>query len=142
MARPSRSTPKSVSTTPKKPQPTPTRPLRARGNEKSKHFEPSSDEDGSSFDDDELEPTSESELTPSETEEDEPPRKKSKVTPKKTVTPQKSTKGRRGKKEESIEELWETFIPKEDTPDAGDVPYENSRIHPNTLHFLKGTRDS
>lgn len=141
MARPSRSTPKSVSTTAKNSQSTPTRPLRARTSKKSKYFEPSSDDNDASYDD-EVEPTSESEPTPTETEEDEPPRKKSKVTPKKTVTPQKRTKGRRGRKEESTEEPWETFIPNEDSPDSGDVPYENSRIHPNTLHFLKGMRNS
>jgi hypothetical protein len=139
MARPSRSTPKSVSTISQNPQSTPARPLRARASEKSKYFEPSSDDDDS-FDDDELQSSSESEVTPSETEEDEPPRKKSKVTPKKTVTPQKSAKGRRGKEEESNEEPWETFIPNEDSPDSADVPYEGSRIHPNTLHFMKGMR--
>jgi len=141
MGRPTRSTRKSASATPKKAQPTPTRPSRARSNKKSKHFEPSGDDEDSSFDDDKLEPTSDSDsAVPSETEEDEPPKKKTKVSPKKP-TPQKSTqksKPSKEKKKDSDEEPWETFIPKEDAPDSGDVSYENSSLHPNTLSFLKG----
>jgi hypothetical protein len=144
MGRPTRSTPKSASATPGKVQTTPTRSSRARPNKKSKYFEPSSDDGDSSFDDDKLEPTPDSDsVVPSETEEDEPPKKKTKVTPKKP-TPQKSTqklKSSREKKEYSVEEPWETFIPKEDTPDSGDVAYENSTLHPNTLSFLKGVFD-
>ena len=74
--------------------------------------------------------------------EDEPPKKKSKVSPKK-ATPQKSTQKSKSskEKEDSDEEPWETFVPKEDTPDSGNVSYENSTLHPNTLSFLKGVFD-
>jgi hypothetical protein len=143
MARPSRSTPKSTTSTPQKSQSTPKSSLRARSNEKSKYFEPPTDEEESSFNDDELESTSVSSAIASESE-DEPPKKKSKTTPtKKTAnnTPKKGTvKSRLSKgKEESDDEPWETFVPKEDTPDAGDIEYQNTSIHPNTLQFLRGT---
>jgi hypothetical protein len=106
-----------------------------------------------SFDDSEGDTTSESESSLSDTEEDEPPRKKNKVTPKKQTprntpkttpktTPKKSTAKSRlskgGKEVSEDEEPWETFIAKEDTPEAGDIPYRDETIHPNTLHFLKG----
>ena len=71
MGRPPRSTPKSASTTARKAQRTPTRPSRARSKEKSKYFEPSGDDEDSSFEDDKLEPTSDpGSVVPSETEED------------------------------------------------------------------------
>ena len=86
-----------------------------------------------------------SQLTASETEEDEPPKKRSKATPtkgtKKTPPKKVRPKGRssKGKDEKSgSEEPWETFIPKEPTPDAGDVEYHDTMIHPNTMKFLKG----
>jgi len=55
----------------------------------------------------------------------------------------KSSKAKRAKSnklaaQESDEEPWETFVPKEPSPDAGDMDYQNSTIHPNTLHFLTG----
>ena len=40
--------------------------------------------------------------------------------------------------EDSDDEPKQIFIPKEPSPDAGDVAYQDSRIHPNTLEFLKG----
>jgi hypothetical protein len=114
---------------------------------KSKHFEPASEEEESSYEETDEEPSSESEDDDYESE-DEPPKKKSKSTPTKKVTPKKATpqeatpkKGpsrRQSKKEDSDEEPWETFIPKEASPDAGDVEYADTKVHPNTLRFLKG----
>jgi hypothetical protein len=145
MARASRSTSRSKPATPKKPQSTQQRPSRTRNNEKSKYFEPDSDEDDSPFEDAESDPTSESESPLSETDEDEPPKKKSKITPKKATpktTPKKTAPKSRlskgGKEASEDEEPWETFIAKEDTPEVGDVPYRDETIHPNTLQFLKG----
>jgi hypothetical protein len=77
-------------------------------------------------------------VTPTETEDEEPPKKKSKVTPKKSSS-KKPTPKKTISKDESDEEPWETFVPKEGTPDAGDRPYTPNTIHPNTLQFLKGT---
>ena len=146
MVRASRSTSKSKPSKTKKPQVTKMLPSRTRNKEKSKYFGPDTDERDSSFDDDELEPHMESESALSETDEDEPPRKKSKVTPKKATkkdTPKKHiAKGRlskRGREVSEDEGPWETFIPKEDTPEAGDVPYQDETIHPNTMQFLKGS---
>jgi hypothetical protein len=130
--------------TPSNPSPQTKRlPRRAsKANEKSRYFEPPSDDDeeGSSFDDKDVEPSSsDSASVTSETDLDEVPRKKAKTTPRKTVSPKSATKGTpRKKKEEDEEEPWETFIPKEATPEAGDVDYQDERIHPNTLKFLKG----
>ena len=142
MARPSRSTQKSTTSRTNKPRSVPKRSSRARRNEKSKHFETPSEDEDSSFDDATVDPTSESEPAPSESEEDEPPKKKKKSTSKKGIvktTPQKRTgKGKSKKEEDEDEEPWETFVPKEATPDAGDVEYQNNTIHPNTLQFLKG----
>jgi hypothetical protein len=103
-----------------------------------------------SFDDSEGDSTSDSDSSLSDTEEDEPPKKKTKVTPKKVTprttpktTPKKSTAKSRlskgGKEVSEDEEPWETFIAKEDTPEVGDIPYRDETIHPNTLHFLKGS---
>jgi hypothetical protein len=146
MARLSRSKSQSRTVKPKKQQSTTGRALRARSNKKSKYFEASTDEDDSSFDNEVIDSSGEESPLPSDTDADEPPKKKSKVTPKKaanTATPKNKNVARselsKGKKEESEEEEpWETFIPKEDTPDSGDIPYEDSRIHPNTLQFLRG----
>jgi hypothetical protein len=120
------------------------RSLRPRKAEASKYFAPESDDGGPSLSS-KKEPTSDSDSLTQESEE-EPPMKKSKVTARKgsikTSPKQIISKNRlsRGKKEASgEEEPWETFIPKEATPDSGDVPYDNAKIHPNTLEFLKGT---
>ena len=50
----------------------------------------------------------------------------------------RTSRGLKNKSAKSDEEPWETFVPKEDTPDAGDIPYRNNTIHPNTLQFLRG----
>jgi hypothetical protein len=117
-------------------------PRRAsKANEKSKYFEPPSDDDeqDSSFDDkDGEQSSSDSASVTSETDLDEPVRKKAKTTPRKAVSPKAPKKGTPRKKKEEEEEPWETFIPKEATPEAGDVDYQDDRIHPNTLKFLKG----
>ena len=147
MVRATRSTPKSNNSTPKKTQRvlhTPKRSPRIPKNKRSKYFElPTDDDEVSSFDQ-KSEP-SDSDSLPAETEDDEPPKKKSKstpqviikATPKKTIATKVVSKKRKSN-EESDEEPWETFIPKEDTPDAGDILYTSTMIHPNTLHFLKG----
>lgn len=145
MARPSRSVPKSTTLAPQKPQHTPSRSLRSRKGETSKHFERSSDDRESSLTEDKAESTLESNSLSEESEEEEPPKKKSKVKakkgsakilPKKVVSRGRSSK--RNPEESGEEEPWETFIPKEDTPDSGDVPYDDAKIHPNTLQFLNG----
>jgi hypothetical protein len=149
MARPSRSKKSDALATPKKNQSTPKRPLRARNNEKSKYFESVTEEEESEFDGEES--SAESAESFSEVE-DEPPQKKVKTTPKSTpkstpkknTTPKSASKGKASKSknrdvsEDEDEEPWETFIPKEVTPDAGDVEYSDSSIHPNTLQFLRG----
>jgi hypothetical protein len=67
----------------------------------------------------------------SESSEDDQPRSKS--------SKAKRVKSNKLATQESLdEEPWETFIPKEPSPDAGDMEYQNSTIHPNTLHFLEG----
>ena len=124
MRRPSRPTQKSAKETTKTTGSTRKRPSRAVRNEKSRYFEPPTD-DGE-FDDN---------AGPSEPEDEEQP--KTKLIRKK---PAKTTirKGKRKMEESEDEEPWETFVPKEDTPDAGDVEYNNDTIHPNTLQFLRG----
>jgi hypothetical protein len=136
----------SATSTPQTAKSTPKRSPRNSANKKSKYFESASEQEDSSFDEDDAtaDLDSESEAPATETEEDEPPKKKSKTTPKKGVSkvPPKKTvsRGRLSKKDEveSDEEPWETFVPKEDTPEVGDVPYKNHTIHPNTLKFLEG----
>jgi hypothetical protein len=128
--------------TPSNPSPQTKRlPRRAsKANEKSKYFEPPSDDDeeDSSFDDKGGEQSSsDSASVTSETDLDEPVRKKAKTTPRKAVSPKGAKKGTPSKKKEE-EEPWETFIPNEATPEAGDVDYQDERIHPNTLKFLNG----
>jgi len=71
------------------------------------------------------------------TNDEEPPKAKSKPTQHAT-TKKAASKGRKSSGGEYDEELWKTFVPKEDTPDAGDISYNNTMIHPNTFHFLKG----
>jgi len=145
MARAVRSASKSKPATLKKPLSIQKSPARTRNNEKSKYFEPDTDEDDSSFEDDEPDPTSESESPFSETDEDEPPKKRSRVTPQKAIpktspkkTAPKSRLSKGGKEVSEDEGPWESFIAKEDTPEAGDIPYREETIHPNTLQFLKG----
>ena len=116
-----------------------TRKRASRAAEKSKYFEPPTDDEKDSFEnEEESSPGSASDT--SETDFDEPARKKSKVTPKKAVSPKtaKKSQPKRKKKGEEEEEPWETFIPKEATPEAGNVEYRDDGIHPNTLQFLKG----
>jgi hypothetical protein len=151
--RASRSEPKSKVTRPKRTQSARRRTQNANNDDKSKYFDTDSDENDLSFDEDDLEDTDESESSFSETDEDEPPKKRVKVSPKKATpktTPKaaktapktgagKSRLSKGGKEVSEDEEPWETFIPKEDTPDAGDTKYQDESIHPNTLHFLKGT---
>ena len=154
MARQTRSTPKSKTatrvrtrTTPKtvpKRSQRPKRNIKKPSNERSKYFDSTTDEDDSTFDELDSSDSDEEDSFTSESEEDEPPAKKIKVAPKKSVNGSiskkaiaKSPDGR--KKKEQSEELWETFVPKEDTPDTGDIPYEDSCIHPNTLLFLAGS---
>ena len=134
-----------VARAPSNPSPQTKRLPRAasKANEKSKYFEaPSDDEDeDSSFDDKDGEQSSSgSASVTSETDVEEAPRKKAKVTPRKAVSPKGAKKGTPRKKKVEEEEPWETFIPKEATPEAGDVDYQEERIHPNTLKFLKGCK--
>jgi hypothetical protein len=120
------------------------RPLRAAKNsEKSKYFESATEEEESDFLDAEPSEESDSSLTEEDEEEEEPPKKKAKSTPKSTpqknATPKSvSTTAKKKKNVSEDEDPWETFIPKEDTPEAGDVEYSDSTIHPNTLQFLRG----
>ena len=141
MPRPTRSTSQSAaSTTPKKLDPPKSR--KSSYNQKSKYFEHPDSEDSSVSEISSV-PTS-PKLSPTETDDDNdaPPRKKSKASAKKStprkVTPKKATPQKRPKQEDETDELWETFVPKEATPEAGDIPYKNETIHPNTLQFLKG----
>jgi hypothetical protein len=140
MARLTSSTPKSNKSSQKTARAskgTPTKSPRTLNTERSKYFEPPTDDDeDSSFD--EQPDLTESESLPTVTDDEEPPKKKSKPTPR--ATPKKAaSKGRKSNGGKSDEEPWETFVPKEDTPDAGGISYNNTTIHPNTLHFLKGT---
>jgi hypothetical protein len=136
----------STTSTPQTAKSKPKRSPRNSANKKSKYFESANEQEDSSFDEDDAtaDLTSESEVPAAKTEDDEPPKKKSKTTPKKGVSKisRKKTvaRGRASKKEdvESDGEPWETFVPKEDTPEVGDVPYKNHTIHPNTLKFLEG----
>ena len=155
MARQTRSTPKSKTAVPLKTRTTskripkrnqrPKRTPKKSNNEKSKYFQSTTDEDDSTFDEFDSSESDEEDSFTSESEDDEPPAKKAKVTPKKNgkvVTPKKEitkvTPKRKKEESEEPEEPWETFVPKEDTPDAGDIPYDDSCIHPNTLLFLAG----
>ncbi|KKZ65256.1 hypothetical protein EMCG_08906 [[Emmonsia] crescens] len=76
---------------------------------------------------------------------------------KKTVTAQTSTKEKAGssaKKAEKGKELWregvkaglgpgkEVFIKLPKARDAGDTPYEDNTIHPNTMLFLKDLKEN
>jgi len=142
MGRPTRSASKSLQPTPQSSKSTPKRSPRSRNTAKSKYFEPPTDDEDSSYDEGVDEVSSDSSVEDIESEE-EPPKKKPKTTPNKKVTPKKSppnkSPGRgRSKKEDSDEEPWETFVPKEASPEVGDIDYEPSKIHPNTLQFLKG----
>jgi hypothetical protein len=145
MPRPSRTVSKSLPQAPEKPRSAPKRqPRRAsRANEKSKYFEPPTDDDDEkdslSFDDADKSSSEESAPVTSETDVAEPPRKRSRATPKKGVSPKNAKKSpTKGKTKGQEEEPWETFIPKEATPEAGDVEYREDGIHPNTLQFLTG----
>jgi hypothetical protein len=132
----------SATSTPQTTKSTPKRSPRNAANKKSKYFESASEQEDSSFDDDNP-LSSESEPTATDTDDDEPPKKKSKTTPKKgvnKVTKQTTARRRTSKAKdvESEEEPWETFVPKDSTPEVGDVPYKNHTIHPNTMKFLEG----
>lgn len=124
MRRPPRPAQKSAKETIKTTHSTRKRPSRAVRNKKSKYFDPPTD-DGE-FDDN---------AGPSEPEYDEQPKKNPARKKPTKPTPQK---GKQKTEESEDEEPWETFVPKEDTPDAGDVEYKNDTIHPNTLQFLRG----
>ena len=139
-----RSTLKSAMKTRKKPQSTSRKSTQQYGPVKSKHFENENDGD-KSFIHDDLNVTSESNNFMSESEE--PPKKKTKRSLKNASL--KITRKSAAKKgplktrlpkggEDSDDELWESFIPRQKTPDIGDVEYQNSTIHHNTLQFLRG----
>jgi len=149
MARPTRSTSASTAA-PRSKKPTPQKSRKSSHNQRSKYFEPATSEESSFSDVPSAanSPTSSSPVESSDDDDDAPPRKKSKVTPKKEtpkkVTPKKTSQRKKVKEEEKNEEdeePWETFVPRDDTPDAGDIPYKNETIHPNTLQFLEGCSD-
>jgi hypothetical protein len=151
MARPTRSSSKSTVPTPPQ-KTTPQKSRKSSHNQTSKYFEPATSEESSFSEVSSAHSPSPASTSPLETSDDDndvaPPRKKAKVTRKKQgsqkSTPKKVTPRKKGKKDEEHdeEEPWETFVPKEDTPEAGDVSYKNETIHPNTLQFLKGYSNS
>ena len=130
---------RTTSTSSRRAQLIPRRASRATG--KSKYFEPPTDEEKDSSFEDADERSADSASVTSETDFDEPARKRAKATLKKALSPKtakKSPPKRKKKGGEEEEQPWETFIPKEATPEAGDVQYRDEGIHPSTLQFLKG----